>query len=68
MKNKISKVIEGGIAEELGIEVGDVLLSINGVEIVDIIDYKFLLADDYLEVEVLKPNNEIWEYELEKDY
>lgn len=41
MKNKISKVIEGGIAEELGIEVGDVLLSINGVEIVDIIDYKF---------------------------
>ena len=59
MKNKISKVIEGGIAEELGIEVGDVLLSINGVEIVDIIDYKFLLADDYLEVEVLKPNNEI---------
>ena len=62
MKNKISKVIEGGIAEELGIEVGDVLLSINGVEIVDIIDYKFLLADDYLEVEVLKPNNEIWEF------
>ena len=60
MKNKISKVIEGGIAEELGIEVGDVLLSINGVEIVDIIDYKFLLADDYLEVEVLKPNNEIY--------
>lgn len=68
MKNKISKVIEGGIAEELGIEVGDVLLSINGVEIVDIIDYKFLLADDYLEVEVLKPNNEIWEFEIEKDY
>ena len=27
MKNKISKVIEGGIAEELGIEVGDVLLN-----------------------------------------
>lgn len=68
MKNKISKIIEGGIAEELGIEKGDILLSINGVEIVDIIDYKFLLADDYIEIEVLKPNNEIWEFEIEKNY
>ncbi len=68
MKNKIAKIIKGSIAEELGIEVGDTLLSINGVEIIDIIDYKFLLADDYLEVEVLKPNNEIWEFEIEKDY
>ncbi len=68
MKNKVAKIVTGSIAEELGIEEGDILLSINGTEIVDIIDYKFLLADDYLEVEILKPNNEIWEFEIEKDY
>lgn len=68
MKNKIAKVIQGGIGEELGFEEGDILLSINGTEIKDIIDYKFLLADDYVEVEILKPNNEIWEFEIEKEY
>ncbi|SHJ56334.1 putative radical SAM enzyme, TIGR03279 family [Clostridium cavendishii DSM 21758] len=68
MKNKISKIEIGGIAEELGIEVGDMLLSINGTEIKDIIDYKFLLADDYIEVEIEKVNGEVWELEIEKDF
>lgn len=68
MKSKIAKVLPEGIGEELGFEVGDILLSINGTEVKDIIDYKFLLADDYIEVEILKPNNEIWEFEIEKDY
>lgn len=68
MKNKIVKVLPGGIGEELGFEEGDILLSINGTEIKDIIDYKFLLADDFVEVEILKPSNEIWEFEIEKEY
>ena len=41
MKNIIKKVDLGSIAEEVGIEVNDVLLSINGTPIDDIIDYKF---------------------------
>ena len=68
MKNKICKIIPGGIADELGFEIGDILLSINGTKIKDIIDYRFLLADEYVEVEIQKPNEEIWEYEIEKDY
>lgn len=68
MKNKISKVTVGGIGEEVGIEAGDVLLSINGTTIQDIIDYKFLLADDYVEVEIQKPDGEIWELEIEKEF
>ena len=68
MKNKISKVTVGGIGEEVGIEAGDVLLSINGTTIQDIIDYKFLLADDYVEVEIQKPDGEIWEFEIEKEF
>ncbi|WP_312200375.1 DUF512 domain-containing protein [Anaerospora hongkongensis] len=68
MNNKIAKIIEESIAEELEIEVGDKLISINGTEIKDIIDYKFLMADDYIEVEIEKQDGEIWTFEVEKDY
>ena len=56
MINIIEKVKIDSIAEEVGIECGDKLLSINGNEIKDIIDYRFLIADDYLEIEVQKNN------------
>lgn len=68
MNTKIAKIIKCSIAEELEIEVGDNLLSINGTEIKDIIDYKFLMADDYIEVEIEKKNGEIWTLEVEKEY
>jgi len=68
MSSKISKIIGGSIAEELEIETGDILISINGTEIKDIIDYRFLLADDYVEVEIEKKDGEIWTLEVEKEY
>ncbi len=68
MINIIEKVKIDSIAEEVGIECGDKLLSINGNEIKDIIDYRFLIADDYLEIEIQKADGEIWEIEIEKDY
>ena len=52
--NIISKVYKNSIAEELGIEVDDILISINGQKIQDIIEYKFLISDEYLEVEIQK--------------
>ncbi|CEQ27845.1 DUF512 domain-containing protein [Paraclostridium sordellii] len=66
--NIISKVYKNSIAEELGIEVGDLLISINDQPIHDIIEYRFLLSDEYLEVEIKKKNNEIYVYEIEKEY
>ena len=66
--NIISKVYKNSIAEELGIEVGDLLISINGEPIHDIIEYRFLLSDEYLEVEIQKQNREVYIYEIEKDY
>ena len=66
--NIISKVYKDSIAWELGIEVGDLLISINDQPIHDIIEYRFLLSDEYLEVEIKKKNNEIYVYEIEKDY
>ena len=68
MKNIITKVISNGIAEEVGIEVNDVLLSINDNKINDIIDYKFLSADEEIILEVEKTNGEVWEIEVEKEY
>ncbi|WP_160690477.1 DUF512 domain-containing protein [Clostridium sp. C2-6-12] len=68
MRNIITKVVSDGIAEEVGIEVNDVLLSIDGTEIKDIIDYKFLSADEEIVLEIQKPNGEVWEIEVEKEY
>ncbi len=68
MKNLIKKVDVGSIAEEVGIEVNDVLISINGTPIDDIIDYKFLAVDEEVVLEIEKPDGEIWEYEIEKEY
>lgn len=68
MKNIIKVVLPESIAEEVGIEVEDVLLSINGETINDIIDYRFLSDDEELLLEIQKPNGEVWEIEVEKDY
>jgi putative radical SAM enzyme (TIGR03279 family) len=68
MKNTIVKVIPGSIAEELGIEVGDKLININDTVVKDIIDYKFLMADEYIVVEIEKPDGEVWDLEIEKEY
>ncbi|WP_346886388.1 DUF512 domain-containing protein [Clostridium sp. UBA4395] len=68
MKNEISKVIPNSIAEEVDIEVGDRLLRINENDVKDIIDYKFLITDEVLLLEVEKKDGEIWEIEIEKDY
>ncbi len=71
MKTKghlINKVSEGSIAEEMGVEPGDYLVSINGNEIEDVFDYRFLVDDEYIEMVIRKADGEEWELEIEKDY
>lgn len=68
VNNIINKVYKDSIAEEIGVEVGDLLISINDQAIHDIIEYKFLLSDEYLEVEIKKIDGDIYVYEIEKDY
>ena len=65
MSAKISAIHPGSIAEELELEVGDIILTINGNEVKDIIDYRFLMADEYVELEVQKSDGEVWVYEVE---
>lgn len=68
IKNVISEIEKDSIAEELGIELGDQLISINGTPVKDIIDYLYLLADEYVEVEIRKKNGEVWILEIDKEY
>lgn len=71
MKKKahiIKEVEAGSIAEELEVAPGDELLSINGKEIKDVLDYHFLLKEEALTVLIRKPDGEEWELEIEKDY
>ncbi len=66
--NIIEEVESGSIGEELEIEPGDILLSINGQKVNDIIEYKYLITDDYIEMEIQKADGEIWELEIEKGF
>lgn len=69
MKSIITSIAPGSIAEEVGIEKNDALISINGKKVNDIIDYKFLSDDEELVLEIEKADSgEIWEVEIEKDY
>ena len=58
---------KGSIAEEIGLKKGDYILTLNGEEIIDILDYKFNVEDIYVELEVEHENGEIEIYEIEKD-
>mgnify|MGYP006062563197 CR=1 FL=1 len=53
----IKEVYPGSIAEEMGIEPGDVLLRINKQEIGDVFDYRYYIKDDYIEVRRKKNGN-----------
>ena len=64
----ITRVLPGSIAEEIGFEAGDRLVSINGQAPRDLIDYQFLCADEVLELEVLDAAGKTHQIEIEKDY
>lgn len=64
----IKNILPGSIAEELELEPGDELVSINGQKIEDVFDYHYLVNDAYLEIVIRKSNQEEWELEIEKDY
>lgn len=64
----VNSVLENSIAEELEIEKGDEILSIDGCKMQDMIDYNFYMKSELITIEIKKKNGEIEEIEIEKDY
>ena len=63
--HKIMAVTPGSIAEELELEPGDVLLTIDGEELEDIFDYDYMTDAESFVMVVRKANGEEWELEIE---
>ena len=63
----ISDVLPGSPAERAGLVRGDVLLSIDGEPVIDLVDYEHLTANECLTLEIQKTSGEIERIDLEKD-
>jgi putative radical SAM enzyme (TIGR03279 family) len=63
---RVSRVLEGSVAEELGILPGTELLTVNGRELADFLDWEFLSADEELVIEARLPSAEDVVYEVER--
>lgn len=69
MKGIVKYVAPGSIAEEIGLEKGDMIVKINGGDIKDILDYRFYCSSEEYELEIEKQNGEIEIIEIENyDY
>ena len=64
----ISKVDPGSIGEELELEPGDRVLTINGNPVEDIFDYEYYVNSPSMTMVVRKANGEEWELDIENDY
>src|SRR3954452_12194095 len=63
---RVKRVEQGSIADELGIVPGTELLSVNGRELADFLDWEFLTADEELVIEARLPDGEEIAYEIER--
>ncbi len=64
----VSGVEEGSIAEDLELEQGDIILSIDDYKMKDLIDYEFCCKTEELVLTIQRKNGELEEIEIEKDY
>jgi putative radical SAM enzyme (TIGR03279 family) len=63
---RVKGVQAGSVAEELGIVSGTELLTVNGRELADFLDWEFLTADDDLIIEARLPGGETVVYDVER--
>ena len=63
---RVSRIHPGSIAEEIGLQPGTELLTINGRDLNDFLDWEFLGADDELTIDARLPNGDAVIYEIER--
>ena len=64
---RISEVQKDSIAEALGIVPGDILLSIDGEDVVDIFDYRMRVMSENLTVALRRADGSLLDAQIEKD-
>lgn len=64
---KIIAVEKESTGQELGLKVGDDIVKINEQSVRDILDYRFLISDEEIEMEVLQQGQKLI-YEIEKEH
>ncbi len=62
----VAQIVPDSIASDLGIQAGDLVLAINDRVLRDVIDYRFAMAEERLDLLVRRGDEEII-YEIEKD-
>ena len=65
MPAEIKHVESGSIAEEIGLEKGDVIAKINGIPIKDVLDYRYLINDEYITLTINTKQNTTEEVEID---
>lgn len=63
----IASLLHDSLASRLGLKPGDIVRSINGVELLDILDYRFQIAEEQVALEILR-GEETLNFECEKEY
>ena len=63
---RVSRVLPNSIAAELGIVPGTEILSVNGREIADFLDWEFLTGEDALSIEARTPEGEGIGFDVER--
>jgi NifB/MoaA-like Fe-S oxidoreductase len=63
----VSAIVAGSIAAELGLSPGDSIIAINGLRLRDVIDYRFAMAEEQLEL-LVRHGDEETIYEIEKAF
>ena len=64
---EIESIEANSIAEDIGFESGDSIISINGKKPRDLIDYQILISEEILDISVLDKNHVIHNINIEKD-
>ncbi len=64
---RVARVLPESIADALSVVAGTEILTVNGREIADFLDWEFLTADDVLEIEVRLPEGELAILEVERE-
>ena len=64
----ISEVLKDSIAEELGFQKGDKIISVNGEKPQDMIDYRYMMCCEEVDIEIERTNGDTELFEIEKDF